>query len=67
MLRLEIDGRPAESPAFLREGRALWGRLDTGGRPGRIHFVVYLNDTEVLHADIDVRPALLDYETHFQA
>ncbi len=66
-LRLEIEGQNAEDLGFLREENTLWGRLNTGDRPGRIRLRVCLDGREALCAEIDVRPAKLDYETHFQA
>lgn len=66
-LRLEIDGQNAEEVGFLRGKNALWGRLNTGDRPGRIRLRVTLDDREALCAEIDVRPTKLDYETHFRA
>ena len=66
-LRLEIDGQNARDLGFLRQGRNIWGRLNTGDRPGRIRLRVLLDGEEALCTELDVRPAKLDYETHFQA
>ena len=65
-LRLEIDGQDVQDLGFLREGRTIWGRLNTGDRPGRIRLRILLDGEEALCAELDVRPAKLDYETDFQ-
>ena len=49
------------------DGSTLWGRINTGDRPGFIYFTVCVNGQTALCADLQVRPSKLEYETHHAA
>lgn len=63
-LRLLADGAPVAS---AREGNRLWGRFSPGMRVGEVRFEVVADGGAVLAAEAEVRPARLDYRTHFEA
>ena len=62
---LTLNGEPAQPPAYLQNDATLWGRLNTGDRPGRIRFQITSNQTELFCADLSIRPSKLDYETDY--
>ncbi|MSS71088.1 MAG: DUF2357 domain-containing protein [Candidatus Latescibacteria bacterium] len=63
-LRLLADGAPV---ACSREGNRLWGRFAPGPRVGEVRFEVVADGGVALAAGVEVRPAKLDYRTHFEA
>ncbi len=63
-LRLLADGAPV---ACAREGNRLWGRFSPGLRVGEVRFEVVADGGVALTAEVEVRPAKLDYRTHFEA
>ncbi|OGG52827.1 MAG: hypothetical protein A3F84_14200 [Candidatus Handelsmanbacteria bacterium RIFCSPLOWO2_12_FULL_64_10] len=63
-LRLLADGEPV---ACAREGNRLWGRFSSGPRVGEVRFEVVADGRVALTAEVEVRPAKLDYRTHFEA
>jgi len=65
-ITLYIDDQPAETLGFLRDDHTLWGRLTTGDRPGHIRFRICANNSDLLRAELEIRPSRLDYETDYQ-
>lgn len=62
--RLLADREPV---SCSRERNRLWGRFAPGPRVGEVWFEVVADGRVALTAGIEVRPAKLDYRTHFEA
>ncbi len=61
-----INDQLAETLGFIRDARALWGRIATGDHPGQICFCIRSGQADILLADLEVRPSRLNYETDYQ-